>query len=71
MMRENGFDAAMDDATRAKFVEMRYLERSVGKTGRLAVVPLLHGSNKERWQLKMLEGEAARQAASASTRAAG
>jgi RsiW-degrading membrane proteinase PrsW (M82 family) len=71
MMRENGFDAAIDDATRAKFVEMRYLERSVGRTGRLAVVPLLHGSNKERWQLKMLEGEAARQAASAGTRAAG
>src|SRR5436190_9334503 len=58
MMRENGFDAAIDDATREKFVEMRYLERSVGKTGRLAVVPLLHGSSKDVWQLKMLESEA-------------
>jgi hypothetical protein len=37
---------------------MRYLERSVGKTGRLAVVPLLHGSSKDVWQLKMLESEA-------------
>jgi len=58
MMRENGFDAAIDAATRDKFVEMRYLERSVGKTGRLAVVPLLHGSSKDVWQLKMLESEA-------------
>jgi hypothetical protein len=58
MMRENGFDAAIDDATRDKFVEMRYLERSVGKTGRLAVVPLLQGSSKDIWQLKMLESEA-------------
>ena len=58
MMRENGFDAAIDEATREKFVEMRYLERSVGKTGRLAVVPLLQGSSKDVWQLKMLESEA-------------
>jgi len=58
MMRENGFDAAIDEATREKFIEMRYLERSVGKTGRLAVVPLLQGSSKDVWQLKMLEGEA-------------
>ena len=57
MMRENGFDAAIDPATRDKFIEMRYLERSVGKTGRLAVVPLLHGSGKDIWQLRMLESE--------------
>jgi RsiW-degrading membrane proteinase PrsW (M82 family) len=59
MMRESGFEASIDEATRDKFVEMRYLERSIGRTGRLAVMPLLHGGNKELWQLKMLEGEAA------------
>jgi protease PrsW len=58
MMRESGFQAAIDDATRAKFAEMRYLEDSIGKTGRLAIMPLLHGSNRDIWQLKMLEGEA-------------
>jgi len=58
MMRENGFEAAIDEATRDKFVEMRYLEKSVGKTGKLAVVPLLQGSGKDAWQLKMLESEA-------------
>ncbi|MEO8537933.1 MAG: PrsW family glutamic-type intramembrane protease [Betaproteobacteria bacterium] len=63
MMRESGFDAALDEATREKFVEMRYLERSVGKTGRLAVVPLLYASDKDVWQFKMLEGEALRSAA--------
>ncbi len=60
MMRENGFDASVDEATRAKFAEMRYLERSIGKTGRLAVMPLLHGSHKDIWQLNMLESEASR-----------
>ena len=32
MMRENGFDVAIDDETRAKFAEMRYLKESMGKT---------------------------------------
>ena len=59
MMRESGFDAVIDDATRAKFDEMRYLERSIGRTGRLALMPLLHGGNKAVWQLRMLESEAA------------
>ena len=59
MMRETGFDATVDEATRAKFAEMRYLERSIGATGRLAVMPLLHQGNRDIWQLKMLESESA------------
>jgi len=57
MMRESGFEATVDEATRAKFVEMRYLEGSIGKTGRLAIMPLLHSGHKDLWQLRMLEGE--------------
>jgi len=57
MMRESGFDAHLDEPTRAKLVEMRYLEGSIGKTGRLALMPLLHAGNKDIWQLKMLESE--------------
>lgn len=55
MMRENGFDIPADEATRAKFAELRYLERSIGKTGLLALKPMLHGSSKDLWQLHMLE----------------
>jgi protease PrsW len=54
LMRENGFDVPIDDETRAKFDEMRYLERSIGKTGLLAVHPMLHMSHKDLWQLYML-----------------
>ncbi len=57
MMRESGFDARLDEPTRAKLAEMRYLERSIGRTGRLALMPLLHEGNKEIWQLNMLESE--------------
>jgi hypothetical protein len=54
MMRENGFEVPVDEATRAKFAEMRYLEGSRGKTGLLALHPMLHMSHKDLWQLYML-----------------
>lgn len=54
MMRESGFDAPVDDATREKFAEMRYLEASIGRTGLLAIQPMLHMSHKDLWQLYML-----------------
>ncbi len=54
IMRENGFVAAPDEPTKAKFEEMRYLEGSIGKTGLLAIQPLLHMSHKDLWQLYML-----------------
>ena len=59
MMRENGFEATVDDAVRAGLDEMRYLERSIGKTGRLALKPLLRGGSRDIWQLRMLENESA------------
>ena len=59
MMRESGFDTRLDAPTRATLAEMRYLEGSIGKTGKLALMPLLHAGNKDIWQLRMLEGESA------------
>jgi RsiW-degrading membrane proteinase PrsW (M82 family) len=41
MMRENGFEPALDEATRARLAELRYLEGSIGPTGLLALLPLL------------------------------
>jgi len=55
MMRENGFETSIDDETRAKFDEMRYLEGSVGKTALLAIRPMLHMSHKDLWQLYVLQ----------------
>jgi RsiW-degrading membrane proteinase PrsW (M82 family) len=54
IMRENGFDVSVDELTRAKFTEMRYLEESIGKTGLLAIQPMLHMNHKDLWQLYML-----------------
>ena len=54
MMRENGFEVPVDQATRDKFTEMDYLEKSIGRTGVLALKPMLHMSHKDLWQLYML-----------------
>jgi hypothetical protein len=54
-MRESGFDASVDEATLAKLDEMRYLEGNIGRTGRLALRPLLREGRQEIWQLRMLE----------------
>jgi RsiW-degrading membrane proteinase PrsW (M82 family) len=59
LMIESGFAVKLDDETRSKFEELRYLEKSIGKTGKLALAPLLHVSGKELWQLYMLENQAA------------
>jgi RsiW-degrading membrane proteinase PrsW (M82 family) len=55
IMRENGFDAGVDDETRAKFAEMTYLEASIGRTGLRAMQPMLHMSQRDLWQLYMLK----------------
>ena len=54
MMRETGFDVPVDDPTREKFAELGYLEKSIGRTGRLAIAPMLHMSHKDLWQLYMI-----------------
>ena len=54
MMRESGFEVPVDEATRARFAEMRYLETSIGRTGLLAIQPMCHMSHKDLWQLYML-----------------
>jgi RsiW-degrading membrane proteinase PrsW (M82 family) len=54
MMREAGIDPPVDEATRARFEEMRYLESAVGPTAVRALKPLLHVSRRDLWQLYML-----------------
>ena len=51
MMRESGFEAAPDEATRSRFEELEYLERSIGPTGLLAIKPFLRMSRRDLWQL--------------------
>ncbi len=54
MMREAGFDPPPDPGLKATFDEVRYLEKSIGKTGLLALQPFLHTGSRDAWQLNVL-----------------
>lgn len=54
LLREAGLSAQADPAVAEKFAELKYLERSVGRTGMLAIAPLLHRSRRDLWELHML-----------------
>ena len=57
MLREAGFDETppADPAVRSTFEELRYLEKSIGRTGMLALHPFIHTSTRDLWQLNLLD----------------
>lgn len=56
--RAAGVDLEIDDEIRANFAEMKYLEKSIGETGQLAIMPLRRASSRDLWQLTMLKKRA-------------
>jgi hypothetical protein len=55
LLRENGLpDPPLDDGTRGRLAELGQLERAIGKTGLLALRPLMKATGKEIWQLTLL-----------------
>lgn len=54
MMQEAGFRVPLDPELQGKFVELKYLEESIGPTGMLAIKPFLHTSSRDLWQRNML-----------------
>lgn len=54
MARENGLELPVGERTRARFEELSYLEKSIGKTGCLAMKPFLQMERKDLWQMHVL-----------------
>jgi RsiW-degrading membrane proteinase PrsW (M82 family) len=54
LMREHGFKPKEEPDIRDKFAELEYLEKSVGKTGLLAIKPFLHTTTRDLWQLHVV-----------------
>ena len=56
LLRESGMEElALDDETRDKLAELAQLERAIGRTGMLALRPLMMATGKGIWQLKLLD----------------
>ena len=49
-----GFPVTLDPSLPAKFNELAYLERSIGRAGKLAIAPLLSLSSRDLWEIYML-----------------
>jgi len=56
LMRSGGFNPPSGPELPEKFAEMKYLQKSIGKTGQLALAPVLHMSSRDLWQIHMLRG---------------
>jgi RsiW-degrading membrane proteinase PrsW (M82 family) len=54
LMKEAGLDVPLDRDDRVKLQEIESLEKSIGRTGMLAMAPLLGWRTRDRWQHQML-----------------
>ena len=54
MMRESGFESKTGEETKAKLEELKFLEKSIGPTGKLAIKPFMQMSQKDLWQIYVL-----------------
>jgi hypothetical protein len=55
MARESGFNLPVGERTREKFEELHFLEKSIGKTGCLAMKPFLQIERKDLWQMHVID----------------
>jgi RsiW-degrading membrane proteinase PrsW (M82 family) len=55
MARENGIVLPVGERTREKFEELHFLEKSIGKTGCLAMKPFLLMERKDLWQMHVID----------------
>ncbi len=51
LMREAGFAIVHEQGIKEKLTEMKYLKKRIGKTGRMALAPLLQSTTQELWQV--------------------
>ncbi|HEX7421157.1 MAG TPA: PrsW family glutamic-type intramembrane protease [Thermoanaerobaculia bacterium] len=55
MLRENGLPVTRDAETAEKLTELQYLKTAIGRTGQLALAPILRRSSHDLWQLRVLD----------------
>jgi RsiW-degrading membrane proteinase PrsW (M82 family) len=55
LLRKAGFEPSLDNEVKEKLNELSYLEKRIGKTGKLAISPILHKSDRSEWQLNLIK----------------
>lgn len=54
LLREAGVEVPPDPEIDAQFAELTYLEKSIGRTGMMAIAPLLSQTPRELWEIRRL-----------------
>jgi hypothetical protein len=54
LLREAGLEVPPDPEIEAQFQELAYLKNSIGRTGLLAVAPLLSQTGRDLWEMRRL-----------------
>jgi RsiW-degrading membrane proteinase PrsW (M82 family) len=55
LLRNAGFRTTLDPEIKEKFSELKFLEKNIGTTGKLALSPILHTSTRDLWQLYLVQ----------------
>jgi RsiW-degrading membrane proteinase PrsW (M82 family) len=55
MLRREGYDIKPSDDLKDKIAEMEFLAKSIGPTGRLALMPLRRSCGREAWEAHLLQ----------------
>lgn len=56
IMQEHGFTPPVDPEVESHLLEIRYLEKSIGKIGLIALNPIVQTSSRDRWSFHRLRG---------------
>lgn len=56
LLRNAGFRATLDPEIKEKFNKLKFLEKNIGTTGKLALSPILRTSTRDLWQLYLVQG---------------
>ena len=57
LLKESGFPVSIDKTIEEKLTELKFLEKSIGKTGKLAISPIFHSSTRDLWQIYLLNNK--------------
>lgn len=63
MLRQAGLPIPPDPELVERFTELQHLEKSIGQTGKLAIMPFLKTSRRDMWQIYMLAQESVEKSA--------
>lgn len=55
LLSESGFPLTKDEELKQKLSELKYLQKNIGKTGILAISPVLRMNQKDIWKLNLLQ----------------